>query len=57
MLQSKFMSVGKNSKSLGICLKEYVPNVGLAYLVENALAVIKLDNHAHYFLTTSAEIG
>ena len=57
MLQSKFMSVGKNSKSLVTCLKEYVPNVGLAYLVENALAVIKLDNHAHYFLTTSAEIG
>ena len=57
MLQSKFMLVGKNSKSLGIFLKEYVPNAGLAYLVENAHTVIKLDNHTHYFLTMGAEIG
>lgn len=57
MLQSKFMLVGKNSKSLGICLKEYVSNAGLAYPVENAHTVIKLDNHTHYFLTMGAEIG
>ena len=51
------MSAEKNSKSLGICLKEYVLNAVPAYLLENALIAIRLENHTHYFLTTSAEIG
>jgi hypothetical protein len=57
MQQSKFMSAEKNSKSLGTCLKEYVLNAVPAYLLENALIAIRLENHTHYFLTTSAEIG